>query len=96
MSSLTEFEKLEKECTEAIQDSNKTGGEDIMMLSEIEEGLESQCSDVIEILQESLHEGSDSSEYERRRIDIEESDQSSTMQCREIPRRNGFGRGHFG
>ncbi|GFY39983.1 uncharacterized protein TNIN_481711 [Trichonephila inaurata madagascariensis] len=71
MSSLTEFEKLEKECTEPIQDSNKPAGEDIMMLSEIEEGLESQCSDVIEILQESLHEGSDS-EYERRRIDIEE------------------------
>ncbi|XP_055948778.1 ankyrin-1-like isoform X13 [Argiope bruennichi] len=71
MSSLTEFEKLEKECTEAIID-NKTAAEDIMMLSEIEEGLESQCSDVIEILHESLHEGSDSSEYERRRVDIEE------------------------
>ncbi|GFS34058.1 uncharacterized protein NPIL_365731 [Nephila pilipes] len=72
MSSLTEFEKLEKEFTEVIQDNNKTGIEDVMMLSEIEEGLESQCSDAIEILQESIHEGSDSSEYERRRIDIEE------------------------
>ncbi|GBM62126.1 hypothetical protein AVEN_207616-1 [Araneus ventricosus] len=71
MSSLTEFEKLEKEFTEAITDS-KTGVEDIMMLSEIEEGLESQCSDAIEILHESLREGSDSSEYERRRVDIEE------------------------
>ncbi|CAL1295810.1 unnamed protein product [Larinioides sclopetarius] len=71
MSSLTEFEKLEKEFTEAITDS-KTGAEDIMILSEIEEGLESQCSDAIEILHESLHEGSDSSEYERRRVDIED------------------------
>lgn len=69
MSSLTEFEKLEKECVD--NDSGDKIGEDIM-LSEIEEGLESQCSDVLEILPESLHEGSDSSEYEKRRLDIEE------------------------
>ncbi|GIZ03295.1 hypothetical protein CEXT_163101 [Caerostris extrusa] len=70
MSSLTEFEKLEKECTEIVPE-NKLGAEDIMMLSEIEEGLESQCSDAIEILQD-VHEGSESSEYERRRVNIEE------------------------
>lgn len=67
MSSLTEFEKVEKECVDNAQD-NKSGIEDIMMLSEIEEGLESQCSDALEILQD----GADASEYERRRLDIEQ------------------------
>lgn len=70
MCSLTEFEKLEKECIDNDNGNNKIT-EDII-LSEIEEGLESQCSDVLEILPESLHEGSDTSEYERRRLDMEE------------------------
>ncbi|XP_035232242.1 ankyrin-2-like isoform X2 [Stegodyphus dumicola] len=69
MSSLTEFEKLEKECVEN-EPLDRIGVDDVM-LSEIEEGLESQSSDVLEILPSSLHDGSDS-EYEKRRIDFEE------------------------
>ncbi|KAG8187584.1 hypothetical protein JTE90_025918 [Oedothorax gibbosus] len=67
MSSLTEFEKVERECVDSAQE-NRGGLEDIMMLSEIEEGLESQGSDALEIIQE----GADASEYERRRLDIEQ------------------------
>lgn len=69
MSSLTEFEKLERECLDN-ENIDKTTGD--IMLSEIEEGLESQCSDILEVLPESLHEGSDTSEYEKRRLDFEE------------------------
>ncbi|XP_071040637.1 ankyrin-2 isoform X4 [Parasteatoda tepidariorum] len=69
MSSLTEFEKLERECVEN-ESENKAAMEE-MMLSEIEEGIESQCSDAIEILQESMHDASDL-EYEQRRLEMEE------------------------
>ena len=69
MSSLTEFEKLERECLDN-ENVDKVIGD--VMLSEIEEGLESQCSDILEVLPESLHEGSDTSEYEKRRLDFEE------------------------
>ena len=72
VSSLTEFERLEHECTEA-EAIEKAAQAEAARLSEIEEGHESQASESQETISEQgPQEDSDSEDYEKRLSEIDE------------------------